>query len=305
MFDYNQLETLCLLEREGSLENTAKFKRVSKSALTQQTRNIDQSFGYPVVSRNPSSTTIKGSSLCKHVEIVKLMESALAIRHGHIFNTQAFDRAVLRISINDDLVSRSLLEHLLPKLRKQSHFPYEMIVARKSTAMDQVKNQSVSAAISSENDNTKGIKTYPLGNLPCVAVAAPNYFDVNFSDGFDLNATRSAHSASYDRTNDLNARFIRMLFDDEIGLPTFRLPSHYGVFNLCIDGVAWSVLPRHLVADDLQSGTLIDLCPGAILEVPIYWHVASYLDSLIVDASQSIFETTRWLITGQGDSRHL
>lgn len=291
MFDYQQLETLIDIEREGSFENTAYLKRVSKSAISQKSYNIDHRIGLATVARNPSNLTAFGKSLCRHIEKVQLLESRLVLKHRETFDSKSFDRAVLKIAFEDVLPSRFFLGHLEPNLERKSRFPLEMVVARHSDAIDCLHSQEVSAAISNVEIKSKYFESYCLDPVPCVAVTSPNYAQTAFATGFSAPSVLKACRAAYDRFNDLNQRFAKEMLDVDLGAPRFKLSSLYGIRNLCVDGCAWAILPAHLVRDQLRSGELVNLHPGNSLEAPLYWHVSSFLDDLIKDVTTTICET--------------
>lgn len=295
MFDYQQLETLVDIEREGSFENTAHLKRVSKSAISQKSKNIDHRIGFATVGRSPSHPTAFGKSLCRHIEKVRLLESSLILRYGDLFDATHFDRAILRVAFDDVLPSRFLLEHLEPKLERRSRYPFEMVIARRSNAIDYMVTQNVGAAISGLKVDSKHFVSHTLDPFTYVAVTSPDYAKSAFPNGFDASAVIVARSAAYDRSNDLNNRFVKQSFDIELGAPSFKISSFYGIRNLCVDGCAWAMLPTHLVRDHLQDGQLVDLHPGFSLKVQLYWHVSAFLDELVKDITETIGETAHRL----------
>ncbi|MEM7289142.1 MAG: LysR substrate-binding domain-containing protein [Pseudomonadota bacterium] len=183
------------------------------------------------------------------------------------------------------------MEHLEPKLQCRSCFPFEIVIARQSDALTYLASQNISAALSCDKNTSRHFVTHDLGTFSHVAVANPNYARRAFEDGFSADTVIKAKTAAYDPSNTLNARFAKQTTNTDLGSPNFKISSFHGILNLCLDGYAWAVLPRHLVQPHIKNGSLVDLCPGAELAIPMFWHVSAFLDDLLADLTSIIEDT--------------
>jgi LysR family transcriptional regulator (chromosome initiation inhibitor) len=54
--------------------------------------------------------------------------------------------------------------------------------------------------------------------------------------------------------------------------------------------MGWGLHPQALVAPHLAEGTLVELVPGAVLDVPLYWQHARVASSLIDGLSRQVVD---------------
>lgn len=126
MMDYPHLVTLLAVEREGTFGAAATALGVSKSAISQKIRLLEQRLGGVTVERNPTRPTALGKRLCRHIEDVQLLEAKLFLTHGHLFSTAKMDPASIKVAINDDIQSRCLFEALSPLTETQNQFLFDV-----------------------------------------------------------------------------------------------------------------------------------------------------------------------------------
>lgn len=284
MLDYPQLEKLTIVEKQGSIASAARSLNVSKSAVSQHISGIEEKVGQPTVERSPTKPTLYGRQLCRHFELTQMLEAKLAMEHGHLFNTDQIEAAPIKVSFDDNLQCRCLMDAIEQFEDNQTAFCFDNIHVQDGTSISKMVRQETMSAISCENSQHYGYRTHYLGEMACWAVASPDYIASNFPTGHNKSILISADSAAYDIGNDLISRFLR----ERTGHPTHKVPSPHGVLNLCLNGAAWGMMPVHLAKDHISNGDLINIVPDEELYLPLYWHVINRIDELLPKVTQTI-----------------
>ena len=52
------------------------------------------------------------------------------------------------------------------------------------------------------------------------------------------------------------------------------MPSTQPSVDAAIAGVGWGMTPEPLVREHLRAGRLVELVPGLVIDVPLYWQSA-------------------------------
>jgi LysR family transcriptional regulator (chromosome initiation inhibitor) len=97
-------------------------------------------------------------------------------------------------------------------------------------------------------------------------------------------AMASAPGLTFNQKDRLQHQWIRSLLGQGVTYPTHWLASTQGFVDASLAGMGWALNPTQLVRDHLASGRLVELVPGATLEIPLFWQMnrlaASQLSAL-------------------------
>ena len=130
----------------------------------------------------------------------------------------------------------------------------------------------------------RSCKVVPLGVMRYVAVADAAHAAQHFPDGLTPHNFRAVSFIAFNRKDDLQTEFISRSFGlKHVSLSQMYVPSSEGQVRAVMAGWGVSVLPELEVRDHLQSGRLVDIAPGHVLPVELYWHCWN-LDSVVLDA---------------------
>lgn len=291
MMDYPHLVALLAVEREGTFGAAANALGISKSAISQTIRLLEQRVGGATFERSPTRPTALGKRLCRHVENVQLLETKLFLTHGDIFKTANIEPSPIKIAINDDIQSRCFLEALSPRTDSQNQFLFDVIVSTEHDALISLQAEAVKAAITSVNFPIPDVNTYPLGAQEFIATASPTFVRKFFADGVTPEQLEIAPTVSYSRYPSLCERMIKRQSGSTCAIPSNLLPSSHGVLYSCLEGLAWGMNPIHLAHDYLESGELVELWPNQSELLPMYWHVSRTLDQLLGDVTATVKDT--------------
>ena len=135
----------------------------------------------------------------------------------------------------------------------------------------------------------------PLGSMDYVAVAAPGYADQHCPQGLSPLNFRSLSFVAFNHKDDLQCDFVgRVLRLKQVALRQFYVPSSEGQVRAVLAGWGVSILPEMLVRDQLQTGQLVNVAPGHVLPVDLYWHCWS-LDSAVLDGlTHALTSASTW-----------
>jgi LysR family transcriptional regulator, chromosome initiation inhibitor len=115
--------------------------------------------------------------------------------------------------------------------------------------------------------------------------------DVHFPDGVTLESvSRSAHLV-FDEKDLLPQQWVTNAFGTMAMLVGHRIPSFSGYMSCCLNGSGWGMMPRGSVEKSLDSGALVELLPGAVVVVPLFWQAAAPSSEIMRILSSIVRET--------------
>ena len=138
---------------------------------------------------------------------------------------------------------------------------------------DWLRRGQVLAAVTALSRPVTGCRIRALGALRYRATASPAFAARHFPDGVTAAALMAAPVLAFDRKDRLQAAWSRQVLGEEVAGPTHWLPSTQGFVTAGLAGLAWGMNPEPLVRDHLAAGRLVELIPGAVLDVALFWQV--------------------------------
>lgn len=271
MLDYPLLAALAAVIREGGFERAALVLGVTPSAVSQRIRALEERVGAALVVRSqPPVPTEAGARLCAHVERVRLLEGELA---ADLPGLAGQGPAALPVAVNAD----SLGSWFLPAAARFSEATgalLHLLLDDEEHTAARLRSGEVLAAVTADPAAVPGCRTRPLGALRYVACASPAFMARHFPQGVTAAALARAPVLQFDRKDGLQARWLRRHLDLPLAAPTHQVPSTQGFLDASLLGLGWALHPVPLAAAPLAAGRLVELLPGAALEVPLHWQHA-------------------------------
>ncbi|KQB11472.1 LysR family transcriptional regulator ArgP [Rhodobacter capsulatus] len=268
MLDYPLLAALAAVIREGGFDRAAAVLGVTPSAVSQRIRALEDRVGAALVVRSqPPVPTETGARLCAHVERVRLLEGELA---ADLPGLAGQGPPALPVAVNAD----SLGSWFLPAAARFSEATgalLHLLLDDEEHTAARLRSGEVLAAVTADPAAVPGCRTRPLGALRYVACASPAFMARHFPQGVTAAALARAPVLQFDRKDGLQARWLRRHLDLPLAAPTHQLPSTQGFLDACLLGLGWALNPLPLAAAPLAEGRLVELLPGAALEVPLHW----------------------------------
>ena len=266
--DSRQLAAFDAVLREGSFDGAARALHVTPSAISQRIKGLEERMGRVLIQRaSPCVATPAGQALQRHAQQVRLLE-ADALRP---FGLGAPDAVLpLALAVNAD----SLATWFVPALAAvQAAGPvsFELHVEDQDHSNELLRQGRVMGAVTADPRPVQGCSVLRLGSMRYRAVASPAFVQRHFAAGPTDAALAAAPCNVFNRKDKLQERFIRRLTRRRLNPPQHQVPSTHGFVHAALHGLGWGMNPEQLVAPLLQSGALVELVPGVVLDVPLYW----------------------------------
>ena len=285
-FDPNALECLAAIVEEGGFERAAVRLSITQSAVSQRLRSLEVQVGTVLIVRSrPLRATAAGRLLLKHAMQMRLLRTDLErdlkdLAPGAAGSGRNEER--ISIAINADSIATWALP-ALNGLARQG-LGLEIITDDQDFTIEWLREGQVLGCVTTLKQALRSCKMVPLGVMRYVAVAEPSYAAVHCPKDLSQHNFRNVPFIAFNRKDDLQAEFIGRAFHlNHVSLSQLYVPSSEGQVRAVLAGWGVSVLPELQVREHLQSGRLVDVAPGQMLPVELYWHCWN-LDSAVLDA---------------------
>ena len=267
--DSAQLSAFAAVIDEGSFERAAAVLHITRSAVSQRVKLLEERVGQVLVRRaTPCTATEAGQALYRHAREVALSEAdALdAIGGGQ--------RTSIRLAIG---VNADSLATWFPAAMAQVHaaegpgLTFDIHVEDQDHSADLLREGRVMAAVTADPQPVQGCQVLPLGTLRYRALASPAFMERYFAAGVNAASLAQAPMLVFNRKDALQGRFVRRITRRAIAPPVHWLPEAHAFVIASRTGLGWGMTPDPMVEHDLKTGALVELIPGRPVDVPLYW----------------------------------
>jgi len=131
-----------------------------------------------------------------------------------------------------------------------------------------------------------------LNDVHYICIASAQYIADYFHGGVTRESFERAPFVRFNQKDLLQHKFLQDHFDlkgDHI--PHHIVPSTQAYIETIKAGLGYGMAPRTQVAQELESGQLIELAPGKQVSVLLYWHTWGVKTKLITDLSSQIISS--------------
>ncbi len=292
MIDYAAALAVARIVQTGSFEKAAKALNVTPSAISQRVRQLEERLGTVLIERGtPCIATEKGAWLCRHMELVGLLETDL-LTHLPGFGDQHTGPATVDIAVNADSLGTWFLPAVAAFSRK-SQVLLNIVVDDQEHTADRLRRGRVLAAVTALAEPVAGCRTMPLGRLRYHATASPDFMRRYFPDGVTAEALTRAPALTFNQKDLLQRDWVTKTFGTTRSGPSHFLPSTQGFVDAALLGIGWGLNPIHLIRDHLASGQLVELLPGAVLDVSLHWQVSRLAAAQFSDLTNAVLDAAR------------
>ena len=285
-FTPDLLECLAAIVEEGGFERAAKRLSITQSAVSQRLRSLETLAGTVLIIRGrPLKPTPAGRLLLKHTMQIRLLHTDLEHELRNLnpgATVSAIGEERVSIAINEDSIATWALP-AFNDLVKQG-MALEIIADDQNFTQDWLREGQVLGCVTTLNKALRGCKVVPLGAMPYVAVANPTTIARFCPGGLTRHSFQKLPFIAFDRKDYLHSDFIGRVFKlKQVNLYQCFVPSSEGQVRAVLNGWGASILPEILVRPHIESGQLVDLAPGTVLHVKLYWHCWN-LDSAVLNS---------------------
>jgi LysR family transcriptional regulator (chromosome initiation inhibitor) len=270
MLDYSSLSAIATVVREGSFERAARALNVTPSAISQRVKQLEERLGGVLIVRGqPCTATPLGRSICRHVEQVGMLEQELREALPRLAGPVE-EQVTIRVAVNADSLGTWFLDAMSAFL-EVDRVLLDIAIDDQEHTQEWLRAGHVLAAVTGDTQPVQGCNSIALGKLKYCAVASPEYVRQYFPEGVTPAALTSAPSLKFNPKDQLQVKWVRSVFRREIDVPAHWLPSTQAFIDATVAGIGWGMNPQSLVASHLRDRSLVELVPGRILSVPLYW----------------------------------
>lgn len=292
MIDYSAALAVARIVQTGSFEKAARALNVTPSAISQRVRQLEERMGTVLIERGtPCIATEKGAWLCRHMELVGMLENDL-FKHLPSLGAEQTGPTTVDIAVNAD----SLGTWFLPAaaaFAENSAVLLNITVDDQEHTAEALRRGRVLAAVTALAEPVAGCRTIPLGRLRYLATASPSFMRRYLADGVTKEALARAPALTFNQKDLLQSDWAKNLLGETVSSPSHFLPSTHGFVDACLLGMGWCLNPIHLVRDHLAAGGLVELVPGAVLDVSLYWQVSRLAAGQFSDLTNAVVEAAR------------
>ncbi|QBE48792.1 LysR family transcriptional regulator ArgP [Leucobacter triazinivorans] len=277
------LATFAAIVEQGSFEGAARQLHITPSAVSQRVRAMEQRIGAVLLRRSrPVEVTEAGTAVLRAARQVERIAGDLAAELGQ----GSTGGSLIPIVVNADSLATWFVP-ALARAARETGARFEVIRADETLSTDHLRRGAAMAAVTATREPVPGCTVARLGVDRYRAVASPAFAAQHFPDGPGVEALRGATMIEFDRHDIFQQRFLRRISRSGIVPPRHYVPSS-SEFALAVElGMGWGMLPALQCADALAEGRLVEVSPGTVIELPLYWQRWN-LSSPVLDALSAI-----------------
>jgi LysR family transcriptional regulator (chromosome initiation inhibitor) len=289
MLDETLLAALAAVAREGSFERAARWLHITPSAVSQRVRLLEERVGAALIVRGrPCVATDVGARLCRHAELISVLEAQLRRELPALPQESIGARhANLRIAVNADSLGTWFIGAMRDFAAHHDTLLSLTLDDEEHTA-EWLRRGHVLAAVTSLHAPVHGCRSRRLGALRYVATASTEFLKRWFPDGVTAQALAHAPSLVFDRNDRLQEQWAHRRVHRDVRLPAHRLPSSAAFLDAALAGLGWGMNPLALARAHLQSGALVELITGTPLDVALYWQVTRLDVPVLAQLTESV-----------------
>ncbi len=263
--DLAQLRALDATVRGGTLEAAARALHVTPSAISQRLRALEVATGRILLVRSkPVRVTESGEAVLRLARQVDLLTADVARELGG--EPTAGRVPTLPIAVNADSMATWVLPALAP-LAGDICFDLYREDQEHTSAL--LRAGTVMAAVTADADPLPGCTSTLLGGMRYRPMCSPAFARQWFAAGPTPGALARAPVVVFDRTDDLQHRYLHARAGSDVAPPVHYVPASADYVSAIALGLVWGMVP------DLQAreGTadLVALDPDAEVDVVLYW----------------------------------
>ncbi len=271
--DLDQLQALAAAVAEGSFDAAARRLHVTPSAISQRIKALETSVGRVLLIRaRPVRPTAPGETLLRAARQIETVTAEAARELGEESDSE---RPVIAMAVNAD----SLATWLLPALAAvDPPLAFDLRRADETRTAELLRDGTVIAAVTASGDPVPGCAAQPLGRMRYRPRASPAFATRWFPTGVTVEALARAPVVTFDRTDQLQDRYLRRRSRRRLAPPRHYVPGSTAFVQAVRLGLGWGMVP------DLQAGSagdFVDFDPHGGIDVRLYWQQWRLRSSLL------------------------
>lgn len=284
--DYRWVEALEAVITYRSFERAAQKLFISQSAVSQRIKQLEKWSSQAVLIREqPPRATLTGQKLLGLYKRVRLLEQDLLPDLDINDSEQVLD---VSIATNADTLATWLLPSLAGLL-KQSRLAINLNVDDEHRTLEKLRIGEVVGAVSIEPESIPGCVADYLGTMEYICVASPEFYEKYFANGISKVALLQAPAVVFNQYDRMHEKFIQQHFGLSIShVVKHTVRSSEAFVQMATLGIAYSLIPKPQIEEELNSGSLINITPNLSIPHRLYWHHWQLESGVLKELSDTI-----------------
>ncbi len=260
--DVDQLRALSAVISEGSFDAAAARLHITPSAVSQRIKALETSVGQVLLIRaRPVRPTVPGQSLlraARQIEAITIEVMRELGEHGEN------EMPVIAMAVNADSLATWLPAGLAAV---DPPVAFDLRRADETRTVELLRDGTVIAAVTASPDPVPGCTVDPLGRMRYRPRASRAFVARWFDDGATAEALARAPVVTFDRTDQLQDRYLKRRVRRQLQPPRHYVPGSSAFAHAVRLGLGWGMVP------DLQAelGDFVEFDPEVAFDVPLFW----------------------------------
>ena len=285
-----QARTLAAILTHGSFDAAAAHLSVTPSAISQRVRALEAAVGRPVLTRaRPPGLTESGEAVVRFARQLELLSADLA---QELQPEQPRGGTRLTLVINSDSLHTWALAGLAAA---SANVQLEILREDQEHSLDLLRAGAAAAAITETAKPVPGCSSSKLGIMRYFPVCAPDFTRRYFGSGVSAATLAAAPVMVFDRKDDLQDRWLRRFSRAALQPPRHYVPAAQEFGDAIRWGMGWGMMPEIEIGEDLETGRLEMLSPGAHVDVALYWQQWRRGSAALTDVADAVRAAARVL----------
>ncbi|RLM23450.1 transcriptional regulator ArgP [Brenneria alni] len=267
--DVRKTEALIAVIETGGFELAAKRLNLTTSAVSQRIKALESAIGTPLVIRGrPCASTEEGVKLIRYLRRQKFLYDEF---ESELFGKEN-TRVKMRIAINQDSLDTWFLPAVQPVVQ-QKNILLDIVVDDQDYTLKALAEGNVIAAISSIAKPMRGCNVVPLGAIRYRFLCSPDFYRRWFAHGVTRTALQQAPLIIFGNKDRLQLDFLNRVFSVNQEACRYHCVPSTAAFYIAVQrGLGYGMISELQYADNLATGSLMDISPGACSDIDLYWH---------------------------------
>lgn len=266
-FQTEQLRTFLSVLECGTFDAAARQLHVTASAVSQRIKAMEQVAGQILLQRTtPTTATAAGMVVHRLARQLRQLEADAAAELG----LEGASHNTLAVVVNADSLGTWFMD-ALALLPVAEHLTIELVREDEQHSVDLLRSGGVMAAVTAAAAPIQGCSVVPLGAMnyrPCASAA---FMQRWFPRGFSPEDFAAAPTVQFDRSDTLQSNFFTAVTGAPLAGAQHYIPDTLQFVQAVAMGLGWGLLPESQCRSGLASGQLVELIPGHVSRVPLFW----------------------------------
>lgn len=266
----DQLEALRVVVELGTFEAAARALHITPSAISQRMKALESSVGRVLLQRSkPVALTESGQIVLRLARQFALLAGDAERALGGESDRPGF--TTVPLAVNADSLATWVLPALAP-LTLTDGLVFDFYREDQAFSTELLRRGTVMGAITSEADPVQGCTVRAIGLMRYRPVATPAFVERWFTDGVTPAALETAPAVIFDRRDTLQHDYLRGSgVHADRHPPMHYVPASVDYAAAVHLGLGWGMLPHAQADEGEAAGAIVEIDPGAFIDVPLYW----------------------------------